>query len=560
MGATRRGCVRKAAWWRNLDRQGLVWAGLVWAGPVLAGCGGDGAGGPGGGRELGRPLVLGYSSELQTLNPLVSTDQMANEIMDYLLFTPLVVYDSTGRIEPWLAESWELSANEVVFTLRPDLRWHDGAPVTAEDVAFTFRLAKNPAVASPLAAAYLANVRSVEVLGPRRVRFSFSSPHAQPLEDFFWPPVPEHLLKDVPPGELFRHPFSRNPVGSGPYRFVNWEVGRRITFERTREFPAGLGGPARIARVVYRIVPEPTTLLAEFLRGDVQVDGPLAATDARRVEEASGVRLLTFPWRQFTYIGWNGRREPFDDPGVRRALTLAIDRRGLVEALLRGYGFVAASVIPPWHPYSPHLDPLPYAPDSAAALLERLGWRDEDGDGVRERDGRRLRFVLLASQRNPLLADLAQVIQSQLAGVGVEAVPRLLEWQTVLSLHRAREFDAVLTNWVLDNFRIDPRPLFHSRQIDIEGSANRSSYSNPVADSLMDLGVVTLDPAAAAAIWERFARIIRRDQPLTLLFWNDELAGVSEDLEDVRMDARGELVTLPRWRWKRPSALGGETQ
>jgi peptide/nickel transport system substrate-binding protein len=229
---------------------------------------------------------------------------------------------------------------------------------------------------------------------------------------------------------------------------------------------------------------------------------------------------------------------------------MAIDREGLLDAVLRGYGSVASGIVPPWHPYSPGLEPLPYDPDSASAILDGLGWRDRDGDGVRDRDGAPFRFVLLASQRNPVFGDLVQVIQAQLARIGVEVEPRLLEWQTVLSAHRARDFDAVLTNWVLDNFRIDPRPLFHSSQLSVEGSANRSSYANPVADSLMDRGARTLDADEARRIWRRFSRIVQRDQPVTFLFWNDELAGVSEELTGVRMDARGELVTLPRWRWR----------
>jgi peptide/nickel transport system substrate-binding protein len=211
---------------------------------------------------------------------------------------------------------------------------------------------------------------------------------------------------------------------------------------------------------------------------------------------------------------------------------------------------VAAGPVPPWHPYAPGLEPLPHAPDSARAILEERGWRDADGDGVREKGGRELSFRLLTPQANPVLRDVSQILRAQLREVGVDARPLLLEWQTVLSRHRRRDFDAVLTNWVLDNFRVDPRPLFHSSQVDVEGSANRSSYANPVADSLMEAGVRAIDEARAADIWGEFSRLIQRDQPFTFLFWNQEVAGVSRELEGIRMDARGELRSLPRWRWR----------
>lgn len=510
----------------------------------------------GGQDDSERPLILGYSAELQTLNPLISTDQNANDVIYHLLYTPLVVYDSTYRVRPWLAESWELGEREVVFKLREDVRWQDGEPLTAHDVKFTFDLATDPSVGSPLGAVYLADVSEAEVMDDHRIRFRFASQVSQPLESFFWPPVPRHVLKGVPPEELSRHAFGRSPVGSGPYRLVRWQAGEQLVFEANPDFAPSLGGPPRIPRVLYRIVPERTTLLAEFLRGDVDVYGTLGPTETGRVEEAPGARLIAFPWRMFTYVGWNTRREPFERAEARRAMAMAIDRQELLTAVLGGRGSPAVGPIPPWHPYAPDLAPLPYAPDSAVAILERLGWRDTDGDGFRERDGRRLKFTLLTVASSPVLSDVAQIVQAQLARVGVQVEPQLLEWQTVLSQHRARDFDAVLTNWVLDNFRVDPRPLFHGSQAATEGSANRSSYASAVADSLMDLGVTLTDETEARRVWARFTRVLQRDQPITFLFWNDELAGVRDGLEDVRMDARGELVTLPRWRWG--SADGGK--
>jgi peptide/nickel transport system substrate-binding protein len=518
--------------------------------PLLVVCSGGESPSSGEGRPADRPLVLGYAAELQTLNPLISTDQNANELIYSLLFSPLVTYDESFHVQPWLARSWELDETGVTFELRDDIAWHDGTPVTADDVKFTFDLAKNPAVASPLGSVYLGQVESARILGPGRIRFEFTAPHAEPLEDFFWPPVPRHLLEDVAPAEIARHPFGRAPIGSGPYRFVSWAVGQGLEFEARDGWPADLGGTPGIGRVSYRIIPEGTTRLAQLRRGEIHLDGPISPRDAERVGDDPEIAVVSFPWRQFTYVGWNTLREPFLEAEARRALAMAIDRAQLLDAIMRGRGRAASSVIPPWHPYDPGLDPLPHAPDSAAAILARLGWPDTDGDGVRERNGTRLGFELVASSRNPVFGDLVQVIQAQLAAVGVEVRPRLLEWQTVLGMHRSRDFDAVLTNWVLDNFRVDPRPLFHSRQLAIEGSANRGSYSSAAADSLMDLGARTLDTAEAARIWRSFAEVLQRDQPITLLFWNDELVAARTEVEHAGLDARGELVTLPRWTWR----------
>jgi peptide/nickel transport system substrate-binding protein len=496
-----------------------------------------------------RTLVLGYASELQGLNPIISTDQNANELIYYLLFTPLVTYDADFNPAPALAESWVLTDTSVTFQLRSDMTWHDGTPVTARDVQFTFQRAKDPEAASPLAAAYLGNVSSVEILGDHEVVFRFTAPHSEPLEDFFWPPAPAHLLEDIEPSELYRTEFNRSPIGNGPYEFVRWDVNQQLVFRANPSYPEGLGGPPGISSVIYRIVPDQTTMLAELLSGGVHVDGPLAPSDASRVDETPTLDLLSFPWRQFAYVGWNTRRPQFDDPAVRRALTQAIDRTSLISTILEGHGSAAAGPIPPWHRYAPALEPLPHDPDEANRLLDSAGWIDSDGDGIRDRNGVRLSFELLANQRNPIYGDIAQIIQADLRAVGVEVHPRLLEWQTVLSMHRGRDFDAVLTNWVLDNFRVDPRPLFHGSQVAVENSANRSSYSNPLADSLMDLGSRSLDDVEAARIWAEFSAVLQADQPVTFLFWQDELAGITRDLVGVSMDARGELATLPSWTW-----------
>ena len=229
-----------------------------------------------------RPLVLGYAGELQTLNPLISTDQNANELIYSLLFTPLVTYDESFRPRPWLARSWELDDTGVTFELRDDIAWHDGTPVTAADVKFTYDTARDPAVASPLASVYLSNVASATVEGPHRIRFEFTEMHAEPLEAFFWPPVPRHLLEGVAPEALATHPFGREPVGSGPYRFGSWTVGEGLEFTARSDFPADLGGPPSIARVSSRIVPEPTTRLGQLRRGGFSAARMLPSTSSGR--------------------------------------------------------------------------------------------------------------------------------------------------------------------------------------------------------------------------------------------------------------------------------------
>ncbi len=510
---------------------------------ALSGC-------PGPERERpGGTVIIGMRTDFGGLNPITNTGLTTDHVMKYGLFTPLIQYDEDLNPVPHLAESWEMHGDTAVtFTLRDDVRWHDGQPVTAHDVEFTFDMAKTPETASLLASAYLAPVESAQVLDERTIRFDFAYPHAQALEDFWWPPVPRHLLEGVPPAEMANAPFNRNPVGSGPYRFREWRAAQRIVFEANPDYPEGLGGPPSAQRVVFRVVPEAATRLTELLTGGVHIQLNVEPDQVQRVEQTAATELHAAPGTTLFYVGWNNQRQPFTDARVRRAMTLAIDRQQIMDALLRGHARPATSTIPPWHRYSPGTDPLPYDPDQAGRLLDDAGWL-EGPDGVRRSpDGQPLRFRLMTTER-ALNRAIVEVIQDQLRRVGAAAQIEILEFQAMLAQHRTRDFDAVLSNWVLDNFQMAsaPRSLFHSAEADVEGSANRSGVRNAELDRLIEAGAVATDDGDALDIWRQFTEVLQREQPFTFMFWMDDLSGARDVVSGFRTDERSEFVSMRDW-------------
>jgi peptide/nickel transport system substrate-binding protein len=300
---------------------------------------------------------------------------------------------------------------------------------------------------------------------------------------------------------------------------------------------------------VFRVVPEPATLLTELLTGGVHIDIPVEPDQTDRVEGADDLELRSFPGNTLYYIGWNTQRAPFTDAAVRRAMTLAIDRQEIIDALLSGYGSTATSTIPTWHEYNPGLEPLPHDPARAGRLLEEAGWVDRNGDGVREGPGgARLAFSLLTGDR-PLNRAIVEVIQSQLREVGAEVEIQVLEFQTMLAQHRGRQFDGVLANWVLDNYQMASTPysLFHSSQAEVERSANRSGVRDPELDRLIEEGAAATDPAVAKDVWRRFTVRLQEQQPFTFMFWLDELAATSDAVTGVAMDQRGEFQSMAEW-------------
>jgi peptide/nickel transport system substrate-binding protein len=518
---------------------------------LLAACGGDGS--DGAGAAVGDPVpggtaVLGVLGDFQAFNPVTNTHLTSDDVGKYMLFTPLIQYDEDLNPQPYLAESWELSDSSVVFRLRNDVTWHDGQPVTAEDVKFTFDLAKNPETASLLGSAYIPLIKSATVIDPNTIRFDFVAPHAQALEGFWWAPLPKHLLQDVAPAQLAQAPFNRNPVGSGPFKFVSWESGQRLTLEANPQFPEALGGRPNLDRVVFRVLAEPTVMVTELVNGSADLIGyTLLPDQAVQLRNQRGVTLKNFPYREFAYVAWNNERPIFQDARVRRALALAIDRPQIIEALLQGFGEPASTFIPNWSPLNPELEPLPHDPERAKQLLAEAGWTDSNGDGILDRNGQPFRFTILTNTENRLRQDIATVIQDQLRQIGVQAEVRTTEFQTMLQQFRARNYDAVVSNWILDTFKVDPTPLFSCQEARTANSANRTGYCNPQADQIAERALRTTDAGAAKQLWAQYSQLLQQDQPLTFLYWTEDLAGVGPRLQGVEMDQRSKLVSVRDW-------------
>ena len=502
----------------------------------------------GGDPQPGGTAIIAVLTDFQSFNPVVNTSILTDEVMKQMLFTPIVQYDEDLQIQPHLAESWELTDSTVTFRLREDVRWHDGEPVTAEDVRFTFELAMDPETASLLGSAYLNQVESATVLDEYTIRFDFVAPHAQALDAFWWPPLPRHLLQGVPAAEMSQAGYNQRPIGSGPFRFVSWERNQQLTLEAYDSFPAGLGGRPHLDRVVFRVIPEPTTMITELLNGSADMIGyTLLPDQAIQLENQRGVQLRHYPSREFTYIGWNNASPLFEDSRVRRALAMAINRPELIRALLHGLAAPASGMIPPWSPLHSEIEPLEYDPEEARRLLAEAGWGDSNGDGVLDRSGAPFQFTLLVNSANRMHQDIATVIQQGLGRLGIAVELRTIEFQTLLQQHRARQYDAVISNWTLDTFKVDPTPLFTCAEAERAGSANRASFCDPAIDALIERGLRSTDPSEAVGTWEEFSRRLQEQQPITFLFWSEDLAGLGARMQNVETDVRSKIVNIDEW-------------
>lgn len=505
------------------------------------------------GPRRGGTVVIGAGSDLDHANPLVSVDAWTNEILRYALFSPLIRYGPDLEYEPYLAESWELVGDTgVVFHLRDDVSWHDGTPTTAHDVLFTFERAIDPATGFPNAD-YFARWTGGEVLDSFTIRFGFER-HSDPLAGWpFTPVVPRHLLEQYEPERFRQIPFNREPVGNGPFRFVSQRAGDRWVFEANPDHPEGLGGPPLLDRLVWRVIPDNAAQITELRVGEVDLALQPSPAQVRSLSEREGISSVVKPSRQFSFIVWNQLRPPLDDPRVRRALAMAIDRGQILEGLREGYGEPAVTPIMPFHwAFNEDVQPLPIAPDSALALLDAAGIRDRDGDGVLDlEDGTPLELSISLSAGSDFNRNVAEAVRDDLAGLGVRASTRATEATTLFAdiTSAERRFDAALLGWSGD-FRLDLRDLFHS---DTRGGPYQfASYGNPEVDSLMDRAVLEPDSAQAAPLWGRVQEILRDEQPWTVLYYQIDAFLARDRVQDMDMDIRGALVNISDWWLESP--------
>src|ERR1051326_1788903 len=383
------------------------------------------------GKEQAPDTVLFASgADLQSINPLIAVHSLAKQVQKNVLFLTLVSYDSAMRAAPRLATTeWSADRRELTFRLRRDVFWHDGPATTSEDVRWTLEMARKPEVAYPRARE-LEAVTGVEAPDSFTVRVRFSRP--QPVfPDVFTDLaiLPAHRFRDIAPAAIRTAPFHRAPVGNGPFEFVEYQAGQHWVFRRSDRFPVELGRPS-IGRLVIVVVDEPATKLAGLTSGELDFAG-IAAAHADIVRKNPQLRVVDYPIMLANAVIWNLRRAPFDDPNVRRALDLALDRRLIVDGFLHGFGTVASGPVPPEHPWYEPVPPVPHDPAQSVRLLQKAGWMPGI-DGIRQNGGRRLAFDLLTVGSGDNI--LEQMIQAQLKSVGVQVQIRQVELSTFLAV------------------------------------------------------------------------------------------------------------------------------
>jgi len=492
----------------------------------------------------GDTIIEASIGEPSTLLPVLASDSASSDI-NGLVYDGLLRYDKNLRLEGVMAESWEISPDNltITFHLRRGVKWHDGAPLTSADVLFTYQMYINPQVPTSYAEDFK-QVAHAEAPDPYTFRVIYRQPYAPALESWGAAIHPKHLLdgKDVT-----KSPLGRAPIGTGPYRFVEWKPGEKLVLEASPDY---YDGQPYIRRVVYRIIPDSSTQFLELQSGGLDFMGltPIqysTQTDTPAFRRGfNKYRYLAFG---YSYLGYNLRKPLFQDVRVRQAIAHAIDKQELIDGVLLGLGRAATGPYKPdtWV-YNPNVKNYPFDPAAARTLLEAAGWHDGDGDGVRERAGQRLAFTIVTNQGNDLRAKTAEIVQRRLKEVGIDVQIRVVEWATFLKeFIFPGNFDATILGWT-GGPEPDQYNIWHSSKTGPR-ELNFIHYRNAEVDELLERGRRTFDQAERKRIYDRFQEILAEEQPYTFLYVPEALPVVARRFRGIEPAPAGISHNFIKW-------------
>ncbi|MGH7572973.1 MAG: ABC transporter substrate-binding protein [Gemmatimonadota bacterium] len=512
---------------------------------ALAACGGGGEPGATGSPEAtpadGDMLVVGYPVDFDTLFPPSSNSASSSWVIDQVYWPLMQLNPDFLTHRPGLADSFRFSEDslQLTFFIHPGITWHDGHPFTAGDVVFAHGVCKAPEV-NFSAVSWLDHITDVAAVDSLTVRYTFDEPYMYQVDDAsVCYALPEHILGDVPIAEMPNHEIARAPIGSGPFRFVSWTPGQEVVIEANPDF--FLGRP-HLNRVTYRIIPNETSLATSIENGSIDVWPNFPEPFYPRFDADADVNVFSLPGRRYTYIAWNTQDPLFADKGVRQALTLAIDRGQIVEALLYGQASIGTQpLISTVWAHDPSIQPYPFDADSAKALLAAAGWSDTNGDGILDKDGRRFSFELTTNADNTLRMDIITVVQQQLGRIGVEVKLDGLEFNSAIDKMLQKEFQAAVFGWNV-GIKAELTPTFGKGEL-----FNFVSADNARLQELIQQAEVERDREKAKRLWSEAQRIIVDEAYYTFMFQQNDLLVVDRRFHDVEPTAYGWEDNIEEW-------------
>jgi len=475
--------------------------------------------------NLNGTLIYHLSSEPGSLNPILSSDVASSKIED-VIFNGLFKVNDKLELVPDLLESYTVTNNNksYVFTLKPNIKWHDGHPLTAEDVKFTFDKILDPKTNTVRRSGFIINGEEIKttVISDTVFKITLSEPFAPFLAKISMHIIPKHILEN---DDINTASFNHAPIGTGPFKFKRWKTSQFIEVTRNESF---FGNKAKVKSILYKIIPDSNTALVSLEKKELDVAG-VPAKDLNKTNKIPHIKTYTYENLGYSYLGFNLKKWPFSDLKFRQAMSHAINRKALVKGVLKGLG---SPVHIPSTPVSWAYPDTPisfdYNPEKSKLLLKEMGLVWDPKLKIFKHNNKAISFNLMTSKGSKTSKKSAQIIQQYLKNVGINMTISQMEWKSFLNKLESEEepkpFEAAMLGWSLG---IDPDgySTWHSTQY--PKGFNFVGYSNKKVDSLLEKGRTELNKEKRKEIYSECFNIIGIDCPYLFLFSSKSIAGVN---------------------------------
>lgn len=482
--------------------------------------------------SLAQTLHFSLNANPSRLNPLIATDSASGTISKWI-FNGLVKYDKDGNIVPDLAKSFKfLSPVELEFTLKDGVKWSDGEPFSADDVIFTYESIISPNIFTPYSSNFK-EVDFVEKLDENKILVRYKTPYFKALEIWMMGILPKHLLQDSK--DLMTDSFNQKPIGTGPFTLEVFELSKNIVLKSNPDY---FEGKPTIDKIIFHFLPDPSTefMMLRSKKLDLSSITPLQYKRQLNPSFHDYYKIVEDISNSYTYLGFNLNDPKFQNHHVREALSLAIDRDEIVNLLLFGHGLVCTGpFMPRTEAFNPKVPAVKKDLKRAKELLAKAGYNDENP----------LIFTLTTSAGGR--ANVAEILQNQLAQVGVQMKIRVLEWQAFLNtVILPKRFEAVLLAWSL-GLKSDAYSIWHSDSIR-KGGFNFVGYKNERVDFLIEKAEKVVDKEEFGEIYQEIFEIISKDLPYLFLYIPNSISVVNKNISPIEPSLVGITHNLTKWK------------
>lgn len=519
-------------------------------------------------------VVIAIQSEPETLSPLYAFALNEGTITDHLFLYLLDLKwnQQKGEVEafPMLAEKWQWNSDStsIEIFLRKDSKWSDGKIISAYDVVYSFDIYSDPLVQSRFYGMFknfyhfddgrvdLEN--TFAVIDSFHLIINFLPDKVISLFDLAFPIIPKHIYEKLNRSEIQTAEINFNPVSSGPYRLKKWERNQFIILEANKD--CYLYDKDIINQIIFKVVPDYNSIITQLKKGEVDLSEDLQPSDAKQLSTNPNLNVVSVKGRQFEYVGWSNidgkyfseknkikSHKFFGDKRVRQALSYAINRKEIIDQFLLGYGSLCNSPISEIFvsEFDSSLTGFEYNPDKAKQLLKESGWTDKNQNGILEKDNVEFSFTLNIPSGNPLRDFASTVIKNNLKQVGIDVKVEKLEVGVLMDGVLNRKLDSWILAWFIP-LPIDLKNYWYS---DLKQTQmNFAAYQSEEADKIMLELEKKHSKKEYIELMKKFQQIISDDQPVTFLYWFDNIVCYNKRIKNITINPYGPVQRIWEWR------------